>query len=48
MLYEMITGKHPFYVEGDTQASYIERINSLKSSKPKLDLPEYFSRFDKF
>jgi len=30
MLYEMLTGKHPFYTAGESQGEYVERIKGLK------------------
>ena len=32
MVFQMLTGKHPFYVPGDTEETYIQRI-----SKGNLD-----------
>lgn len=30
MLYEMLTGKHPFYTADENQGEYVERIKALK------------------
>ena len=39
ILYEMLTGKHPFYSSGDSNEAYLERIKD-PNYRPPIKLSE--------
>ena len=41
ILYEILSGGHPFYVSGDNPTDYIKRISDLRYYPPS-NLPKYY------
>lgn len=42
ILYEVLTGKHPFFYYKDTQAEYVKKIHKNYNKLPvKLDVYDY-------
>ena len=42
IMFQMLTGKHPFYIKGDTEETYIKRISKNPLEKT------LFNHFEKY
>ena len=43
IMFQILTGKHPFYVKGDTEETYIKRISESPIEKT---LASHFDKYD--
>lgn len=42
IMFQMLTGKHPFYIKGDTEETYIQRISKSPLEKT---LASHFEKY---